>query len=68
MINSPFGGNKSYRNKTVKSGYSISGTVDWKLVQMCNLNILIILGKSLENKTSVNQYSEVKVNFTNKCG
>lgn len=31
---------------------TVSGTLDWKSVQIFNLNILIILDNLLENKTS----------------
>ena len=47
---------------------TISGTLDRKSVQICNLNILIILGNSLENKTFINKLLKIEVNCTNGCG
>lgn len=47
---------------------TISGTLDRKSVQICNLNILIILGNSLENKTFINKLLKIEVNCTNACG
>ena len=47
---------------------TISGTLNTKSVQICNLNIFIISGNSLENKASINKSSKIDVNCTNECG